>query len=344
MQSKLSSSPPLISVIVPTYNYGKLIGQSLDSVRSQTYQHWECLVVDDGSTDHTSEVVKGYVKADSRIRYLKQDNRRQAAARNNGIQNSRGEYFQFLDADDLIEPKKFERQVNYMEAHPDVDIVYGDVRFFEGENVNKLHYLLGGEDKPWMPGISGKGKDVLTALIRKDTIPINTALVRRSVVDKVGLFDERLSPVEDWDYWIRCAAEGMRFQYKDSEETRALVRYHSSSSSKNRRQALRGILVMRKKIKRMVGDREVLHLNREMAGEEQGLLGVEEVLGGELVKGVHRLYKAAILDKNMKHKIKWLACALVAPFTSRRQFQQVYSASLSQPVSGALSLLTRRGR
>lgn len=339
-RSTAVSTPPLVSVIVPTYNYGHLIGQSLDSLRSQTYQNWECIVVDDGSADDTREVVKRYQEADERIRYLKQDNRQQAAARNNGIHNSAGDYFQFLDADDLIEPKKFERQVEYLEGRPEVDIVYGEVRFFNGQNINERYYSLGGENKPGMPGISGKGKDVLASLVIEDTIPINTALVRRRVIDKVGLFDERLSPVEDWEYWVRCAAEGMQFQYKEFEETYALVRYHPSNTSKNRRRMLRATLLTRKKIKTMVADREILLLNEKQAGEEEGFLGVEEVLGGRLMKGVYQLYKAAILDKGMRHRMKWLACALVAPVASKRQLQQVYTSSLSQSVLGALASLT----
>ena len=195
-----------------------------------------------------------------------------------------------------------------------------------------------------MPGISCRGKDILMALLRKDTIPINTSLVRRRVIDKVGVFDERLSPVEDWEYWIRCAAEGMRFQYKDFAETYALVRYHPSSASQNRRRMLRATLLMRKKIKTMEGDREILRLNGELAAEEEGFLGVEEILHGGLVKGVYQLYKAAILDKNMRHKMKWLACALIAPVTSKRQFQRVYSSSLSQSIAGALPPLVGRKR
>ncbi len=330
------SSPSLISVIIPTYNYGRLIGQTLESVSAQTYQNWECVVVDDGSTDDTSEVVNRYAAMDARIKYIKQDNRQQAAARNNAIRNSNGEYFQFLDADDLIEPKKFERQIEYLESHPDVDIVYTDVRFFSDENIDERYYLLGGENKPWMPGVSGRGKEVLMSLVRKDTIPINTPLVRRRVIDKVGLFDEKLSPVEDWDYWVRCAAEGMRFQYKDFEETHALVRYHASSASRSGLRMLKSILLMRKKIMGMAIEPDVLRLNKELTAEEEGFLGVEEVLNGSLLRGTSQLSKAAILDRRVRHKAKWLVCAFVAPFVSRHQFQKIYSASLSQFVTDAL--------
>ena len=111
-----------------------MIAQALESVRSQTYTDWECIVVDDGSTDNTEDVVASYSKQDPRIRFIRQSNQRQAAARNTGIKNSVGNYVQFLDADDLIEPKKLELQVAYLELHPDVDIVYSGARYFTSED------------------------------------------------------------------------------------------------------------------------------------------------------------------------------------------------------------------
>ncbi len=151
------SHATLVSVIVPTYNYGHFIGQALKSMQAQTYPHWECVVVDDGSTDDTAEVVARFSDSDRRIKFLRQKNLRQAAARNNGLRNSSGQYVQFLDADDLLEPRKLERQVEYLERHPEVDIVYGDVRFFNTEDPDERLYTMWGENKPWMPGISGRG-------------------------------------------------------------------------------------------------------------------------------------------------------------------------------------------
>ncbi|MDQ2974665.1 MAG: glycosyltransferase family 2 protein [Acidobacteriota bacterium] len=325
---------PLVSVIIPTYNYAHLIGHSLGSLKAQTYQNWECIVIDDGSTDDTAEVVGRYVEADIRIKYVFQENRRQAAARNNGIRNSKGDYLQFLDADDLIEPQKFERQVEYLQEHSEVDIVYGDVRFFNAGHIEERYDLYGGQDKP---GISGQGIDILISLIRKDTIPINTPLVRKSVIERVGLFDEKLSPIEDWDYWVRCAAEGIRFQYEDFEGTHALVRYHAESASTNGLLRLGATSLMRKKVMDMPVGQVVLQLNKELGAEEEGLLGIENVLSGKLFKGIYQLSKAGLHDKPFKHKLKWLFCALIAPIASKRAFHKVYSSSLSRFVTSGLS-------
>ena len=117
------SNKPLVSVIVPTYNYGRLIGETLECLRAQTYENWECVIIDDGSTDDTAERVSRFMERDARFKFLRQENALQAAAKNNGLRNSAGEYIQFLDADDLIESQKLEKQVEYLEAHTHVDVI-----------------------------------------------------------------------------------------------------------------------------------------------------------------------------------------------------------------------------
>ena len=335
-----TATRPLVSVIVPTYNYGRLIGHSLESLRAQTYADWECVVVDDGSTDDTAEVVARYASADARIRYVRQENRKQAAARNNGMRQSRGDYFQFLDADDLVEPRKFERQVEYLEAHPEADIVYGDALYFTDEAMRERHQMPPGVRDERAPTVSGSGESVLAALVRKDPIPINTALVRRRVVERVGEFDERLSPVEDWEFWIRCAALGAHFHYEVFDESYALVRCHAASASRSSgRRMLGAILLMRRKIMGMQLGPEVLRANRELAAEEEGFLGVEEVLEGQRAAGAYRLCRAAVKDGNARHRVKWLACAFAAPFVSRDRFYKLYSSSLTGSAAKSLARL-----
>src|SRR3989442_11796350 len=112
----------LVSVIVPSYNYGRFVGQALESLRAQTYPRWECIVVDDGSTDNTDAIVTAFAENDSRIKYIRQENQGLAAARNAGIVHSAGEYLQFLDADDLLESEKLERHVEFLEQHAEIDI------------------------------------------------------------------------------------------------------------------------------------------------------------------------------------------------------------------------------
>src|SRR5687767_13185831 len=123
----------MVSVIIPTYNYARFIGETLQSVKDQAEQDFECLVVDNGSTDNTGEVVQNFL-ADPRFRYIKQQNLGVSGGRNRGLQEAKRKYIQFLDADDLIEKNKLKVAVAYLEAKPEVQLVYSDMRYFKSEN------------------------------------------------------------------------------------------------------------------------------------------------------------------------------------------------------------------
>ncbi|KAB2867528.1 MAG: glycosyltransferase family 2 protein, partial [Bacteroidales bacterium] len=99
---------PLISVIIPTYNAERFIIETLTSVINQSYTHWECIIIDDGSTDSTKEIIDEYCKADNRIKYYYQKNSGPSVARNVGVKIALGEYIQFLDSDDVLLPERFE--------------------------------------------------------------------------------------------------------------------------------------------------------------------------------------------------------------------------------------------
>ena len=124
--STKKNQPGLVSIIVPCFNYAHFLPETLKSVSAQSFQNWECIIVDDGSADNTSEVATKFRLYDSRFRLISQSNCGLPAARNTGIQASVGEYIQLLDADDLITPEKLELQVAYLEKNRTVDIVYGD--------------------------------------------------------------------------------------------------------------------------------------------------------------------------------------------------------------------------
>jgi glycosyltransferase involved in cell wall biosynthesis len=321
---------PLVTVVVPTYNYGRFIPETLECIRAQTYPKWECIVVDDGSTDDTAEQVSVFMKLDARFKFIHQKNARQAAAKNNGLQNSSGKYVQFLDADDLIEREKLAKQVDYLEAHPDVDIVYGSMRYFKSENPTDTLYWLWGENKPWMPEISGQGKEVLKALVRQNIMVINSPLIRRSVVEVVGAFDDKLPPAEDWDYWLRCAAANMRFYFDESPGTLALVRWHSLSSSQDRRKMYDSMRMIREKIDILTRDAEILALNREHKIEDQQILALETILHGRLADCFREMLRAASLSKRAKHRLKWLVCAFAAPFLPRQRLKTIVTSSITR--------------
>lgn len=227
---------PLISIIMPCYNYGHLLRETIASLQQQTFTNWECFVIDDGSTDNTNEVVQLFSAKDNRIKYFYQPNLGQSVARNIGIKNSLGEFIQFLDADDLLENKKLEVQSKILTTNPDFDIIYSNINYFLSNNPKKLFNNICADEKnnkPWMKKISGKGEAIIQALLKENIMTINSPLIRKSVFERVGMFDETLKFNEDWELWVRCAIHNIFFLFDDTEDTNALVRVHSTSYSKD---------------------------------------------------------------------------------------------------------------
>ena len=328
-------SEPLVSVIVPTYNYARYIGETLESLRSQTFAEWECIVVDDGSTDDTSAIIATHAAKDGRIRYVWQENARQAAARNNGIRQAHGKYIQFLDADDLLENEKLERQVNFLERHAEVDVVYSNVRYFDVASPGERR-LANNNDEAWMPAVSGAGTEILSSLVQNNIMPVNSPLLRRTTVEEIGFFNVKLPPVEDWEYLIRCAATGKHFHYEDADGIRALVRAHPESSSSDRRRMFRAEILMRETIRQLLNDESVSRLNEARLAEITGLLGVEEHKCGARGSALAQFLKAATMDTRAPFRAKWLLCAAAAPFATRDQMQRLVTTSVRDSVAGAL--------
>lgn len=193
------------SVIIPTYNRGKYVCEAIESVLGQTFQDFEVIVVDDGSTDDTRQRIEHYLP---RIEYIHQKNAGPAAARNTGIAASKGEYVAFLDSDDLWLPNKLRLQVEFMDSNPQCGMVFADLCRFKGDQIVCPSFFRERE------GQDASG-DMFNKLISEDFfhflrhimyfIVTSTVLLRREVFDKVGTFDESLPVTEDYDMWLRIA-------------------------------------------------------------------------------------------------------------------------------------------
>jgi len=184
---------PRVSVIIPTYNRSTLITETIDSVLAQTYLDFELIIVDDGSTDNTLEVLSMYGE---RIKIIQQDNQGQGSARNTGINSSRGELIAFLDSDDLWKPNKLEIQYELIKKKPDLAWVYSDAEAFDGMTGETL-YSFGEKQILW------EG-DILEKILIQDFIPSPTPLIKKSVFEHVGYFNN-YEASQDWDMWIRIA-------------------------------------------------------------------------------------------------------------------------------------------
>ncbi len=208
----------MVSVIVPTYNYGRFIADALRGVLGQTRPPDEVIVIDDGSTDKTQSVVRGF----DHVRYVRQENSGVAAARNVGVANSTGTLIAFADADDIWRPEKLEKQIAQFESDDEIGLVHCGLREFDdttGETIN-LH-LEGAEGRIaddlllWTkPGITGAG---------------GTIMVRRKAFENAGGFDAEMSVGEDLDFCYRVARE-----YKIGFLPEALVDYRAHSDNAHR--------------------------------------------------------------------------------------------------------------
>jgi glycosyltransferase involved in cell wall biosynthesis len=227
-------SHPLVSIIVPCYNYGHLLSETLSNIRLQLFEHWECLIIDDGSTDNTKLIANDFIQKDSRFSYIYQTNQGLSAARNTGIKNSNGKFIQLLDADDFIEINKLQSQLGVFDSNPHVDLVYSEVRFFYSEAPNDFFMSLNGDQKSWMPYVDSTDQENLkTTLIKINICVVNAPLIRKEVFHKIGVFSTKLKSVEDWEFWCRCAFAGVQFLFEKSPNTNALVRLHENSMSRS---------------------------------------------------------------------------------------------------------------
>ncbi len=260
-------SHPLVSVIVPTFNRSHLLGAAVNSVLEQTYPNIELIVIDDGSTDKTGQVVSSF-GAD--VRYMYQQNRGPSAARNRGISISNGSYLIFLDDDDLLKPTMVERTVGLVEnASGDVGAAHVDYEYFGANESQRLA----------MPRKPRRGPETIDRLVKANFIPINTALLRRKCVEAIGGFDDGLRGYEDWDFLLRAALAGYRFLFVP--EQLALIRLHQGRLSSDSVAIARSAVRMISKLELQVASRPALarSLRRSLA-ERRILLALTLALEG----------------------------------------------------------------
>lgn len=182
---------PAVSVIIPTYNRALCLRQAVDSVLSQGYKAFELIVVDDGSTDDTPRLLEEYAH---RITVLRQENRGVSAARNAGIAAAQGELIAFLDSDDLWLPGKLARQAGFFASHPEALICQTEelwVRNGRRVNPGKRHRKRGGM--------------IFEASLELCMVSPSAVMLRRELLERVGVFDESLPACEDYDLWLRVS-------------------------------------------------------------------------------------------------------------------------------------------
>jgi glycosyltransferase involved in cell wall biosynthesis len=187
-----------VDVIIPAFNASKYLPAALESVGSQTFEDWQIVLVDDGSTDNTAEVVAPFIdRFGPKLRYIRQENHGMSAARNTAIRASTSEFIALLDADDVWIPSRLAESVQAFAAQPRAGIAYGLITYMdqEGRPLGTFEGNVG----------HAEGRIAPYIYMRKVELPCVTVTIRRACIDEVGLFDETMRSTEDRDLWLRIA-------------------------------------------------------------------------------------------------------------------------------------------
>jgi len=224
-------SLPVISIIMPAYNSSKYIIESIESVLQQTFSNWELLIVNDGSTDNTAEIVRKFVDLDERIKLFNKPNGGIASSRNYGFANAKGDFIAYLDHDDLWTSEKLALQVEAFSMRNEVDVIFGNGIVFYSNAIQESYRY---------DTITGfyTHRELYLKQIRANYIPILSLLVRRKVLEAIGPWDESeiYQGCDDYDYWFRMARANANFLGLDSELFK--YRKHDNNYSNNTRKML----------------------------------------------------------------------------------------------------------
>lgn len=224
---------PLVSVILPTYNRAHLLPRAIRSVLDQQYGHLQLIIIDDGSTDDTSAVIASI--ADPCIEYVRfERNRGIGAARHEGVNRAQGEFIAFIDSDDIWLPGKLELQLCLFRSYPQLEVIFGD--FFNINHVNGSRELGFRQTQRGLVRLQVKQlatgvKEIISgfsqAILESNFISPPTVMFEADIVHKAGNFNPSLSGPEDFEFWWRLAAHGVRFAYTEQP----LTERHKDSQS-----------------------------------------------------------------------------------------------------------------
>lgn len=240
---------PLVSIITPIFNRAHYIGETICSVLAQTYPNFELLVVDNGSTDNTREVVSSF--ADPRIRYFHQENSGSPVSpRNRGFDEARGEIICFLDSDDVWLPQKLALQIRHLQSNPSQALVYADCHLMNERG--KINGLYSDFQKPHQGYI-------LTSLLRSNFIPALTVAFKKPMIEEFGILNEAYLIPHDLDLYLKIAN---RYQIGYIPHPLAKLRIHTNNLCRHR---IRNRLEIMQVVKPWcLGDRSVLQISQNL--------------------------------------------------------------------------------
>lgn len=210
----------LVSIIIPVYNQEKFLIETLNSVVNQTYSNWECVLINDGSTDNSVTLINEYLTQDKRFHFINSENKGVSNARNLALQQIKGDYILFLDGDDLIHPEKIAQAISNFQKNSDLSIVFNTTSYFQDIIENKLYDIK-------IDAELLNFNDLLLYWGEKIIIPIHSAIIKRSLLDGIE-FNTNLTAQEDWLVWLRLFQKNPKVLVLDS----ALSYYRKHNTSR----------------------------------------------------------------------------------------------------------------
>ncbi|MFC1684784.1 glycosyltransferase [Pseudomonadota bacterium] len=215
------------SIIIPSYNCSPYIDDAIQSILSQEATNIEIIVVDDGSSDSSAEIAEKYAPI---VKVVRQKNQGPAAARNRGVRESKGEFIAFLDGDDVWLPNKLGPQLEFLKNNQNIDIIYGGFERWSADSKGNYpaveNFVNTKVENSFDPDLSGW---IYHKLLLDNYIHIITAVIRRSLFDKVGGFDETLRTGEDYDFWLKASQHTKAYKL-----ARPIALYRSNPNSTTR--------------------------------------------------------------------------------------------------------------
>jgi len=245
----------LVSVVVCAYNGERYLQQTLDSICRQSHEHIEIVIVDDGSTDATLEIIKKYQQRDKRIRLYIQPHRGFAAARNRAFQEANGEWIAIIDHDDLCYPERLEKQLLLSRTYPDADFIFSDTDYIDENNqVIDSQFSHVKLNDPYLE----KGNAGILLLRLGGFIDSESVFIRKGIAQKYGLLDPKYLYAADYDFFVRL---GFEVNFCFTREKLSAWRVHSSQATRNNVKKLNYEII--DILKRYLSDRRV-DLNTKM--------------------------------------------------------------------------------
>jgi glycosyltransferase involved in cell wall biosynthesis len=204
---------PELSIIITSFNRQEVIIETLKSIEYQRFCNWECIIIDDCSTDQTPQIIQNFIDGKSKYTFIQnKKNIGVSCSRNVGLKIAKGEFFFFLDSDDIIGPNSLLYNMDFIRKHTEIGVSYLAARYFINGDISNLT-SHGHNNMIIQVEISQFDKNILNTFYLRNPLVIGTAIYRKSAIELVGFFDENLRLYEDWDLHIRLAKSGVVFNY-----------------------------------------------------------------------------------------------------------------------------------